>query len=149
MIYRSLILMFAVWSLAVPLWAQAMLTRAGLSQTNAAQVDPDTSVPLAKDLQKRFMHMSRRYKLTNVQQSQVRSILFKEQQDRETVSADPYMSPKDKREEQASLFDASQQKIGAILTQQQKRKFDADEKRRAWMDGRLPNPNPGPSMCCE
>ena len=25
-------------------------------------------------------------------------------------------------------------------------KFDADEKRRAWMDGRLPVPNPGPAL---
>jgi hypothetical protein len=56
------------------------------------------------------------------------------------------MSDKDKREEQASLFDASQQKIGALLTKPQKHKFAADEKRRAWMNGRLPNPNPGPAL---
>jgi len=24
--------------------------------------------------------------------------------------------------------------------------FDADEKRRAWMDGRVPEPNPGPAL---
>jgi len=24
--------------------------------------------------------------------------------------------------------------------------FDADEKRRAWMDGRVPEPNPGPGL---
>ena len=42
----------------------------------------------------------------------------------------------------ASVHEASQHKIEAILTDQQRHKFDADlrkmEKRRAWMDGRLP-----------
>jgi Spy/CpxP family protein refolding chaperone len=88
--------------------------------------------------------MSKRYSLTPEQQAQVKSILFKEEQDIQTVSADTSMSGGNKHEEAASLHDASQQKIGAILTRKQKHKFDADEKRRAWMDGRLPEPNPGP-----
>lgn len=90
--------------------------------------------------------MTKRYKLTPEQQNQVKAILWKEQQDTQTVNADTYMSPRDKRDEVANLYEASQQKIGAILSRQQKRKFDADEKRRAWMEGRLPNPNPGPSL---
>jgi hypothetical protein len=56
------------------------------------------------------------------------------------------MSTGNKREEIASPHEASQQKIGAILDKTQKRKFDGDEKRRAWMDGRLPEPNPGPPL---
>ncbi len=90
--------------------------------------------------------MSRRYKLTADQQAQVKTILTKEQQDMQTLSADTYMSAGNRRDEGAALHEASQQKIGAILTTKQKHKFDADEKRRAWMDGRLPEPNPGPAL---
>jgi Spy/CpxP family protein refolding chaperone len=102
--------------------------------------------PLSKKSEKRLVHMSKRYRLTPQQQAQVRSILFKEEQDIQTVSADTLMSGGNKREEVAGLQETSQQKIGVVLTRQQKHKFDADEKRRAWMDGRLPEPNPGPAL---
>lgn len=100
----------------------------------------------SKNPDKQLAHMSRRYKLTADQQAQVKSILTKEQQDMQTVSADSYMSAGNRSDEAATLHEASQQKIGAILTAKQKHKFDADEKRRAWMDGRLPEPNPGPAL---
>jgi Spy/CpxP family protein refolding chaperone len=99
---------------------------------------------LSKKVEKQFTHMTKRYKLTAEQQTRVKTILMKEQQDTQTVSADTYMSVGNRREEVASLREASQQQIGAVLNKKQKRKFDSDEKRRAWMDGRLPNPNPGP-----
>jgi hypothetical protein len=100
--------------------------------------------PLSTKFYKRLIHATKRYKLTVKQRAQVQSILQREQEDDQVVNADKLMSGKDKREEQARLFEESQQQIGAILNKQQKRKFDADEKTRAWMDGRLPNPNPGP-----
>ena len=56
------------------------------------------------------------------------------------------MSRANWREEESSVFEFSQKKIGTILTDQQRHKFDADEKRRAWMDGRVPEPNPGPAL---
>jgi Spy/CpxP family protein refolding chaperone len=102
--------------------------------------------PLSKKSEKCLAHMSKRYRLTPEQQTQVRSILFTEEQDLQTVSADTFMSSGNKREEVANLHDASLQKIATVLTQKQKHKFDADEKRRAWMDGRLPEPNPGPAL---
>ena len=77
---------------------------------------------------------------------ELKAILLKEQEDTQTVTADTFMPAGNKREEIASLHEASQQKIGAILDEKQKRKFDGDEKRRAWMGGRLPEPNPGPAL---
>jgi len=100
----------------------------------------------SKKLDKQLAHMSKRYKLTADQQAQVKTILMKEPQDTQTLSADTYLSAGNRRDEAATLHEASQQKIGAILTAKQKHKFDADEKRRAWMDGRLPEPNPGPAL---
>lgn len=100
----------------------------------------------SKKLDKQLAHMSRRYKLTADQEAQVKTILMKEQQDMQTVSADTYMSAGSRRDETATLHAASKQQIWAILTAKQKHKFDADENRRAWMDGRLPEPNPGPAL---
>jgi hypothetical protein len=143
LIRRTCIRAVAVWMTAGFLMASPVLSQAGI-RNPASSVKADSSAALKKDFQKRFSHMSKRYKLTATQQVQLRSILLKEQQDQQTVFADSYMSRKDKREEQAKLFEASQQKIRVILTIPQRHKFDADERRRAWMDGRLPNPNPGP-----
>jgi hypothetical protein len=100
--------------------------------------------PLAEKFYKRLMHATKRYRLSAKQQAQVQSILQREQEDDQVVTADKLMSGKDKRKEQATLFEESQRQIGAILNKQQKRKFDADERTRAWMGGQLPNPNPGP-----
>jgi Spy/CpxP family protein refolding chaperone len=120
-------------------------------QISTAQTTPSgESLPrndiFTPKFQKRFVHMTKRYKLTPEQQRQLKSILLKEQQDRQTVTADVYMSSGNKRNELAELHEASQQKIGSILDKKQKHKFDSDEKTRAWMDGRLPEPNPGPPL---
>jgi hypothetical protein len=48
------------------------------------------------------------------------------------------MSRANWREEESSVFEASQKTIGTILTDQQRQQFHADDKRRAWMDGRVP-----------
>jgi Spy/CpxP family protein refolding chaperone len=114
--------------------------RTSLQATSRASALPGGS--LSKKSEKRLAHMSKRYRLTPEQEDQVRSILFKEQQDIQTVSTDTLMSGGKKREEVVSLHDASQQKIGAILTRKQKSKFDADEKSRAWMEGRERYPGP-------
>jgi Spy/CpxP family protein refolding chaperone len=136
----------AAWIFAGLLATQPAFSQTRLPETPAASsvINAQPTHALSGDFQKRLAHMTKRYKLTVPQQAQVQSILLKEQQDQQTVSADRYMSGKDRHEEQASLFEADQQKIRAVLTPHQQRKFDADEKRRAWMGGRLPNPNPGP-----
>lgn len=78
----------------------------------AAPQRGDLSVgPLSKKSEKRFVHLTKRYKLTLEQQAKVRSILSKEEQDRRILSGDSFMSSGNKREEAVSLRDASQQKI--------------------------------------
>jgi hypothetical protein len=105
------------------------------SQISAASGNGRSVASLSKKFEKRFAHMTTRYKLTTEQQARVKAILLKEQEDTQTVTADTFMPTGNKREEIASLHEASQQKIGTILDEKQKRKFDGDEKRRAWMDG--------------
>jgi hypothetical protein len=138
-------------AVAVQIVAGLLMAQPVFPQTKLAETPPSSSVntpssaALTKNFEKRFTHLRKRYKLTAAQQPEVQSILLAEQDDQQTASGDKFMSSKDKREEWASLFEASQEKIRTVLTTQQQRKFDADEKRRAWTNGRIPNPNPGPS----
>lgn len=74
-----------LWITVGLLIAQPMISQTGVPHSGASSVKTDTSTALARDFQKRFMHMSKRYKLSAVQQAQVRSILLKEQLDQETV----------------------------------------------------------------
>lgn len=117
-----------------------------LSQADPADISIARDGTLSKQFQKRFVHATKRYRLTAEQRAQVKSILWKEQTDTQTVSADSFMSTRDKREEMAHLYETSQQEIASVLTKEQKRRFDSDEKTRAWMEGRLPEPNPGPPL---
>jgi Spy/CpxP family protein refolding chaperone len=115
-------------------------------QSNSGGIGDHRGGNLGKKLDKRLAHMSKRYKLTADQRSQIKSILRDEQQDAQLVNSDTFMLSGDRRDEITDMHQTNQQKIAAILTDQQRHKFDADEKRRAWMDGRLPEPNPGPAL---
>jgi Spy/CpxP family protein refolding chaperone len=120
--------------------------QAAASQVGVGGVSSPHDNDRSKKLDKRLAHMTKRYKLTADQQSQIKSILQKEQQDAQVVKLDSFMSRGDRRAETSNVIEASQQQIGAILTDRQRRKFAADEQRRAWMDGRMPEPNPGPAL---
>lgn len=145
---QSSTLIFIGLSAAAALFAYAQVSAQEIITAQTTQM----GTPLTRNdvftmkFQKRFVHMTKRYKLTAEQQRQLKSILWKEQQDRQTVTADTYMSPGNKQDELLELHEVSQQKIGSILDKKQKHKFDFDEKNRAWMDGRLPEPNPGPPL---
>jgi hypothetical protein len=116
--------------------------QAAASQVGVGGVSSRHDGDRSKKLDKRLAHMTKRYKLTADQQSQIKSILQKEQQDAQLVNLDTFMSRRDRHEEMASVVEASQQKIGATLDKKQKRKFDGDEKSCAWMEGRERNLGP-------
>jgi len=74
-------------------------------------------------------HMTKRYKLTADQQSQIKPILQDEQQQMQAMHADTSTSRDDKRAKMQSMHQASQQKIEAVLTDEQRQKFDADQQK--------------------
>lgn len=81
------------------------------------------------DPDKRLAHMTKRYNLTADQQSQIKPILEDEQQQMQSMHGDTSMSRQDKWAKMKSTHDATNQKIEAVLTDQQKQKFDADQKK--------------------
>lgn len=81
------------------------------------------------DPDQRLAHMTKRYKLTADQQSQIKPILQDEQQQMQSMRSDTTTSREDKRSKMMSMHQADQQKIEAVLTDEQKQKFEADQQK--------------------
>jgi Spy/CpxP family protein refolding chaperone len=81
------------------------------------------------DPDQRLAHMTKRYKLTADQQSQIKPILQDEQQQMQSMRSDTTSSREDKRAKMQSMHQASTQKIEAVLTDEQRQKFDADQQK--------------------
>jgi periplasmic protein CpxP/Spy len=81
------------------------------------------------DPDQRLAHMTKRYKLTTDQQSQIKPILQDEQQQMEAMRSDTSTPQADKRAKMMSTHQASTQKIEAVLTDEQKQKFEADQQK--------------------
>jgi Spy/CpxP family protein refolding chaperone len=81
------------------------------------------------DPDKRLAQMTKRYNLTADQQSQIKPILADEQTQMQSMRADTTSSREDKRSKMMSMHQASTQKIEAVLTDEQKQKFEADQQK--------------------
>jgi Spy/CpxP family protein refolding chaperone len=81
------------------------------------------------DPDQRLAHMTKRYKLTADQQSQIKPILADEQTQMQSMRSDTTSSREDKMAKMKSTHEASNQKIEAVLTDEQKQKFEADQQK--------------------
>jgi Spy/CpxP family protein refolding chaperone len=78
----------------------------------------------------RLAHMTKRYNLTAEQQSQIKPILEDGQQQMQTLRADTSLSQQDRMAKFQSLHQEQSQKISAVLTDEQRKKFDADQQKQ-------------------
>jgi Spy/CpxP family protein refolding chaperone len=81
------------------------------------------------DPDKTLDRMTKRYNLTSDQQNQIRPILQDQQQQMQSLRADTSMSRGDRVAKMRSMHQESAQKIEAVLTDDQRKKFDADQKK--------------------
>lgn len=95
-------------------------TDAGAGEHGGRHGDPDM----------RLAHMTQRYNLTADQQGQIKPLLQDGQQKMEALRADGSLSREDKIAKFHSLREEQSQKISAVLTDEQRKKFDADQQRR-------------------
>jgi Spy/CpxP family protein refolding chaperone len=110
----------------------------GMGHHRGHMMDPDA----------RLAHMTKRYKLTADQQSQIKPILQDEQQQMQSMRSDTSTSREDRRSKMMSLHEATNQKIEAVLNDDQKQKFEADQqkmqqRRAEHMKGGQGGPPPG------
>jgi hypothetical protein len=92
---------------------------------------------------KRVAHLAKRYKLTVQQQTRIRSILQDDQQQTQSIHSDDSLSPKQKHVKIKDLRQADLQRFEAVLSDQQRQKFEADQQeRRTWMTSSQPNSGP-------
>ena len=75
-------------------------------------------------------HLAEALSLTDDQKSQIRPILEYRSQKMQSIHADSTLSSDDRRSKMHSLFDDSNSKIRAVLTDAQKQKFDEMQQRR-------------------
>ncbi|MGI8769959.1 MAG: hypothetical protein ACR2JE_00830 [Acidobacteriaceae bacterium] len=74
----------------------------------------------------RLAKMTKKYNLTSDQQSRIKPILEDEQQQMQTMHADTSMAPKDRRAKMMDMRQTDSQKIEAVLNDDQKKMFEAD-----------------------
>lgn len=74
--------------------------------------------------------MSKRYNLTQDQESQVRSIFANEQQQMRSLHEDQSMSKADRWSKAKSIHSDTEAKIEGVLNPEQKEKFQQDQQRR-------------------
>ena len=72
-------------------------------------------------------HMTKRYNLTSDQQSQIKPILADSHQQMMQLHSDNSMSRQDKMAKMQSMRQDSMQKVEAVLTPEQKTKFEKDQ----------------------
>jgi Spy/CpxP family protein refolding chaperone len=89
------------------------------------------------DPDQRLAHMTKRYNLTADQQSQIKPILQDEQQQMQSMHSDTSMSRDDKMAKMKSMHEADNQKIEAVLTGDQKQKFEADQQKMQERHGHM------------
>jgi Spy/CpxP family protein refolding chaperone len=81
------------------------------------------------DPDKRLARMTKRYNLTADQQSQIKPILQDDQQQMQAMHSDTATSRDDKRAKMQSMHQGSTQKIEAVMTDEQKQKYEADQQK--------------------
>lgn len=91
----------------------------GMGMHGGHHMDPDQMLA----------HMTKRYNLTADQQSQIKPILQDQQQQMQSLRSDTSSSREDKMAKMQSMHQESTQKIEAVLTDQQKQKFEADQQK--------------------
>jgi Spy/CpxP family protein refolding chaperone len=95
------------------------------------------------DADAQLSHMTKRYKLSSDQQSQIKPILEAQQQQMMQLHSDSSMSRQDRMAKMQSIREDSSAKIEAVLTGDQKTKFEAD---KAQMQQRMAARQNGGSM---
>jgi Spy/CpxP family protein refolding chaperone len=81
------------------------------------------------DPDQRLAHMTKRYNLTADQQSQIKPLLQDEQQQMQSLRSDTSTPREDRRAKMQSIHQASTQKIEAVLTDEQKQQYEADQQK--------------------
>jgi Spy/CpxP family protein refolding chaperone len=82
------------------------------------------------DPDRMLAQMTKRYKLSADQQSQIKPILADQQQQMQALRGDSTMSREDKMTKIQSMRSDTNSKIEAVLNDDQKKQFEADQQRR-------------------
>jgi Spy/CpxP family protein refolding chaperone len=94
--------------------------------------------PMRMNADRQLEHMTRELNLTADQQSQIKPLLVDRQQKMQALFQDQSLSQEDRHAKMMSLRQDSHTKIEAVLTDQQKQKFETMEQRMGGRRGPPP-----------
>lgn len=81
------------------------------------------------DPNRQLEHLTRTLNLTTDQQAQIKPLLVEHQQKMQALFQDQSLAPQDRRTQMRTLSEGTHNSIRAILTDEQKQKFDAMQER--------------------
>ena len=117
-------LLFAAWTIAT---CNTFAQQPGFPSPESMQA-PSSSFPTQRNVDTEVSTMTKRYGLSNDQAAQLRTILTDEQQKAATVLKDSSLTPPDLFAKMKSLKDDETTRISAILTPEQRTKYQNDLK---------------------
>lgn len=117
-----------IFSLALGCALTLGVTAAALAQDNAPpppdQSQPGPGGPRRMDPDRQLEHLTRALSLTTDQQAQIKPLLVDRDQKMQALFQNQSISQQDRHTQMRSISDGTNNSIKAVLTDQQKQKFD-------------------------
>ena len=124
-----------------------MAASTALSQENAAQPGQGEHGRGRMDAEGQLKHLTEALDLTTDQQAQIKPILVARDQQRQQIFADQSLAEADRHTKMKAIQDSTRTKIEAVLTDAQKKKFDAmQEKMHEHRGGQQGGAAPAPQQ---
>ena len=133
----------------IALWALTGFVLIAMGQTALCQ-EPGPpppgpmETPPSINVDKQLTRMTKRYGLADTQKAQIRPILAEEKKKMDALFQDSSLSPEDRFDKMRAIHEDEVARISPILSDEQRAKYEKDQKRMGREDGDQPPDGPPP-----
>lgn len=133
----------------IALWALTGFVLIAMGQTALCQ-EPGPpppgpmETPPSINVDKQLTRMTKQYGLADTQKAQIRPILAEEKKKMDALFQDSSLSPEDRFDKMRAIHEDEVARISPILSDEQRAKYEKDQKRMGREDGDQPPDGPPP-----
>ena len=133
----------------IALWALTGFVLIAMGQTALCQ-EPGPpppgpmGAPPSMNVDKQLSKMTKRYGLSDAQKAQIRPILAEEKTKMDALFQDSSLSPEDRFDKMRAIHEDEVARISPILSDEQRAKYEKDQKQMGREDGDQPPDGPPP-----
>lgn len=133
----------------IALWALTGFVLIAMGQTALCQ-EPGPpppgpmETPPSINVDKQLTRMTKRYGLADTQKAQIRPILAEEKKKMDALFQDSSLSPEDRFDKMRTIHEDEVARISPILSDEQRAKYEKDQKQMGREDGDQPPDGPPP-----